>query len=338
MSKREPGLDLLRCIALLCVVIFHSFLYNGYYYQPQTGLSLVLAGSLRWLSTTCIGLFLMLTGYLQSCKTDLRACWRRMVPVLAGYFLASAISIPVRHFVFGDVRTLAQWIQGFAEFGGVYYGWYVEMYVGMVLLMPFLNRVMAHLDGKSHLSLAAVLLVLTALPGATPIPILPDHWRFLYPVTYYVLGAAVRRFQPKCPPWLGLLGAAAVALAMGIATVLSTDGVLSTALTWEFADIWVAMMALCLFIGLYRVDPGKILRHICAFAAGGCYGGYLLSHLLDHWVYTLLPQWQSPFDWVRSLFLLTIPVYLISILSGRLLQAAVNLLLFLGKKVAPCKP
>lgn len=197
MTKREPGLDLVRCVALLCVVVFHSFLYNGYYYQSQTGLAMALAGSVRWLSTACIGLFLMLSGYLQSTKTDVKACWRGVLPVLIGYVLAAAISIPVRHFCFGEIYTAQQWLLKFVEFGGVYYGWYVEMYVGLALLMPFLNRAMSRFNDHTLLMFAGVLLVLTALPGATPLSIAPDHWRSIYPLTYYVLGALVRRHSEK---------------------------------------------------------------------------------------------------------------------------------------------
>lgn len=122
---------------------------------------------------------------------------------------------------------------------------------------------------------------------------------------------------------------------MGTATVLSTDGNLSTALTWEFPDLWVVLMVLCLFLSLYRVRIPPLVGKILAFCSAGCYGGYLLSHLLDCRVYTLLPQWQEPSDWIRSLLLLTFPVYLTSILLGRLLQAAVDIFLALGKKVLP---
>lgn len=197
MTRREPGLDLVRCVALLCVVVFHSFLYNGYYYQPQTGLDMALAGSVRWLSTACIGLFLMLSGYLQSAKTDIRVCWRGLLPVLLGYALAAAVSLPVRYFCFGEALPPEQWLQRFFEFGGVYYGWYVEMYVGLALLMPFVNRAMAGFDDKTLTGFAAALLVLTALPGATPLQLAPDHWRSIYPLTYYALGALVRRYSGK---------------------------------------------------------------------------------------------------------------------------------------------
>lgn len=43
MEKRESGLDLLRVIALLFVVTFHSLLNNGYYFEAQTGIAMLLA-------------------------------------------------------------------------------------------------------------------------------------------------------------------------------------------------------------------------------------------------------------------------------------------------------
>lgn len=201
LMKREPGLDLLRCVALLCVITFHGFLYNGYYREPQAGGAMLLAGSVRWLSVSCVGLFLMLAGYLKSGRTELRACYRGLPSVLLGYLLAAAVSIPVRHFFLGDPQPLFIWVRRLLGFRGVYYGWYVEMYVGLMLLSPFVNRgLMAQPSRGGLLALGAVLLAVTALPGATPLELAPAYWRSMYPLTYYVLGALVRRFQPEIPP------------------------------------------------------------------------------------------------------------------------------------------
>ncbi|MBQ8587341.1 MAG: acyltransferase family protein [Oscillospiraceae bacterium] len=321
MPKREPGLDLLRCIAFLFVVTFHSFLNNGYYSEPQTGVAMWLAGSFRWLSVSCIGLFLMLTGYLKSGKTDVSACYRGLVPVLLGYFLAAVISIPVRHFLFGDIQTLGTWLARLFGFTAVYYGWYVEMYIGLVLLSPFVNLLLRHLQSaKGLLGLGIVMLILTALPGATPWVVLPDYWRSIYPLTYYILGAIVRRLQPKLNFWLAIAGAVMMAAVLGAATVLSTDGKLSEALTWEFPDLWVVFLVVFLFVALYRVRIPAALRPVLAFCASGCYGGYLLSHLFDAWCYKLVPAWHTPAHYALVFFCITVPIFMVSLLPGALLE------------------
>lgn len=337
MEKRLPGLDLLRCVALLFVVVFHSFLYNGYYGEAQTGPAVALAGGVRWLSVSCIGIFLMLTGYLKS-QCPWERCLRGLVPVLLGYVLASAVSIPIRHFFLGDAQSVSVWLTRLWRFRGVYYGWYVELYVRLTLLMPFLNLLLAGLrTARGLLALAGAALLLTALPGATPFPIVPDIWWNAYPVTYYILGGVVRRLQPRLRPWVGWTAAAALALLLGVATALSTDGALKDALTWEFQDIWIVLMVLCLFVGLYQVRPGRRMARLLAFAAGGCYGGYLLSHLLDAWCYRLLPQWRTPARYPLLFLCVTVPIYILSILSGKLLEKAVSGLLSFGRERSVCR-
>ena len=84
MKKREPGLDILRCMALFFVNGVHMVLYNGFYQAPQTGAAMWLADSLRWLFYCCIGIFLMLTGYLKSTKPEGKGFYSGLVPVLLG--------------------------------------------------------------------------------------------------------------------------------------------------------------------------------------------------------------------------------------------------------------
>lgn len=321
MQNRLPGLDLLRCIALLFVILFHSFLNNGYYSQAQTGFRMWLAGSVRWLSVSCIGLFLMLTGYLKSSKTGVSECLRGLIPVMFGYLIAAIVSIPVRHFFLGDRRSLGNWIWSIFDFTAVYYGWYVEMYTGLVLLMPYINRLLAQFrETKTLLGLLCTMLLLTALPGATALTIVPDHWRMLYPVTYYLLGAAVRRYQPHVPWWICLLTAASVAAMLGGATVLSTDGNLNSAAVWEFADIWIVLMVVCIFTGLYRIRIRPVAGCVLRWAASGCYGGYLLSHLLDAWCYRLAEGWREPAQYAKLFLCVTLPIYAVSLLGGAVLN------------------
>lgn len=337
MEKRESGLDLLRVVALLFVVTFHSYLNNGYYYEAQKGTYMLLAGSFRWLSTCCVGLFLMLTGYLKSDRTGIKDCYRALAPVLLGYLIAAAISIPVRHFAFGDQQSLGVWVKRLFGFSAVYYGWYVEMYIGLTLLSPFLNLLLRQLrEKKQLLGFAAVLLLLSALPGVTPLPVAPDFWRSMSSLTYYVLGAVIRRLQPKVRPWLALLTAILLAVGLGAATLLSTDGKLSEAFAQEFADLWITAITVCAFLSLYRLRLPSGWQKVFHLAAGGCYGGYLLSHLLDAWCYRCFPQWQTPAQYPKLFFAVTVPIFLTSLLAGKALQWGVSALLHIGRRDAGC--
>lgn len=334
MSKREPGLDLLRCFATLLVVTVHSFLSNGYSISPQIGVSMWLAGSAQLLSRCCVGIYLMLTGYLQSQKTDWRSCYRRLPSVLLGYLLVAFISIPIRHFIHGDAQSLSTWVQRIFGFSGAYYGWYVEMYVGLTLLTPFLNVALKQLSNKALYGFAAVLLFLTSLPGLTPWVVIPDFWQFLYPLSYYVLGAIFRRVQPKVKPLYGILCALGITLLMGAVTVLSTDGLFKDAITWGFSDLGIVLATVGLFIGMYRIKLPALLSRFFAFAATGCYGAYMLSHLLDAECYGWVMPWRQEGRFLLIFLCITVPIYLVSMGMGIGLDRITGWLLCLGRKAA----
>lgn len=81
-KERVYGLDLIRCLAFLFVVTFHSFLNNGHSYVEQIGATVWIADTFRFLSISCIGLYLMLSGYLKCENTDIKSCYRGIVSVL----------------------------------------------------------------------------------------------------------------------------------------------------------------------------------------------------------------------------------------------------------------
>lgn len=338
VKQRQSGLDLIRCLAFLFVVVFHSFLNNGHSYVQQIGTTVWLADSFRFLSISCIGLYLMLSGYLKCENTNIKSCYKSLVSVLVGYLLACAICIPVRHYAFDEIRTFGEWVKKIFDFTAVKYGWYVEMFIGLSLLVPFINMALKYIgnDKKQLYTLAAVLLFMTALPGATKWNIAPDYWRIAYPVTYYVLGAVVYKLQPKVNVWLGLCSALAAAGLLGAYTILTTDGTYKEFLPQrEFQDLWIVFIVVPIFVSLYRVNIPEKLSGVLAVAASGCYCGYLLSSLFDSWLYKLVPQWKNPDDYYLIFLCVTIPIYIVSMLSGVLLQKITELIVRKKKKNLP---
>ncbi len=329
VKTRQSGVDLIRCLAFLFVVVFHSFLRIGHSYVPQIGATIWLYDSIRFLSISCIGLYLMISGYLKCENTNIKSCYRGLLPVLVGYLLACAVCIPVRHFVFDEVHSFAEWIKKIFSFTAVEYAWYVEMFIGLSLLVPFINMALKYIgDNKKQLYiLVAVLLFMTALPGATKWNIAPDYWRITYPVTYYVLGTVVYKLQPKINTWLGLFEALAAAGLLGAHTVLTTDGSYKEFVPQrEFQDLWIVFIVFFLFIALYHVNIPEKLGRVLAVMSSGCYCGYLLSSLFDARLYKLVPQWKNPDDYFLIYLCVTIPIYIASMLLGIVLQKVTNII------------
>ena len=53
--------------------------------------------------------------------------------------------------------------------------------------------------------------------------IIPNYWSSMYPVTYYVIGAAIRRIKPRVKIWEGLGLALLICMGLGAVSIISTD-------------------------------------------------------------------------------------------------------------------
>lgn len=316
MKQRQAGLDIVRCLGLLFVVGVHSFLKNGFYNQPQTGGAIWLADSARWLFYCCNGIFMMLTGYLKSTKPLEKGYFQGLKTVLIGYFLTCVVSFPVRHFLLGEKLSFAGWMEKLVTFSN--YAWYVEMYIGLILISPGINMVLERMDTpKKQQGMLAVMLLLTAFPSVTAANVLPDYWTALYPITYYMIGGMIRRLQPKMPFGVGMALISAVAMMMGGMSLISTDSGFSDGFSQGYGGFWVTGLTTLVFLTFYRVQPGKTMQKIAAWAADGCFEGYILSRLLDVWVYELVKPWHTPEKYPLIFLCVTIPVFLFAVVAGK---------------------
>lgn len=308
--KRQSGIDLIRCLGLLFVVGVHSFLKNGYYYEAQEGALMFAANSFKWLFYGCNGIFLMLTGYLKTVKPWGRGYYKSLVSVLLSYLFVSLISFPIRHFLLGEKLTLWQWAEKFITFGN--YSWYVEMYIGLFLISPILNLAMNATSKKGCVALTLSCAALTCLYNLTPANILPDWWSSFYPVTYYMIGACIRRLQPKPSRLLCILGAFGISMLLSVFSLM-TAGEFSQG----YGGGYITATVTLLFLALYRVPVKKPMAKTLAFLSGGVFEGYILSRLLDVWVYDLAKPWHSPEYYPLIFVTITLPIFFLSLLAGK---------------------
>ena len=326
--KREAGPDLIRVTGVFFVVSLHQFLYNGFYSQLQTGFQMWTADVFRWLFFCCNGIFMMLTGYLKSQKPFDKRYYRGLIPVLVSYVLCCVIIFPLQHLLLTEKLPFSEWIDKLVGFGN--YAWYVEMYIGLILFSPLINLGLGAIREEKQLKLiAAVLFCMTALPGITPLNLVPDYWTSLYPVTYYVLGAVIRRLRPKVKPWQGIGAALAMCMVLAGISILTAPKGFSSGYTQGYGGFWTTLITLTVFLGLYRVNPGPKVSRVLAWAAGGCYEGFMLSLIPDLWAYGLVKQWHTPGKWPLVYLCITIPIFLVSLLAGKAIHSLTQKILSL---------
>lgn len=291
---RVFGLDLVRAAAGILTLSVHFFLNSGFYNTPASGESMLLACMVRMLCMTCVPLFLLLTGYTCVGREWSKGYYRKLVPVLLSYVLAGAACVAFRYFWLGERWGLGTVAQMFSSCQAAPYGWYIEMYIGLFLLSPFLNAAWHSLGDGGKKALVLTLLGLTAVPTLANQrwELLPDWWVGMYPLTYYALGAWLRERPVKMKGWKLLLCWLAVAAVFGVKGYLRAAGgnyILTADDDWgSFA---LTLESVCLFSCLRKAEGTGLpapVRWCVARVAKLALPMYLTSYIADQLIYPVL--------------------------------------------------
>ena len=151
---------------------------------------------------TGVPLFYMLTGYLNANK---KVCWKYykgMFRILFSYLFFSIITILFRNYYLGESLGTFQWIMKIFDYTAIPYAWFIEMWIGLALLTPFLNYLYRAIETKKEKLIGILTLsFLTALPyllNRYGMHLAPGYWYdAAFPLLFFFLGAYIREYQPK---------------------------------------------------------------------------------------------------------------------------------------------
>lgn len=208
-QHRICGLDLVRVVAIFFVIAGHFFSINTPYDTSLVdSFSMVVQGALKSVFGTAVPLFMMLTGYLNIHKVPTKKYYKGMIRVLLAYLFFSIVTIVFRSFYLEEERSLMQWILDILNFTTIPYAWYIEMWIGLALLTPFLNYLWRAIPTMRYKMLfLATLIVLSALPNTFNTYgyyMFPGYFSVsLYPLMYYFIGVFIREYQPTIRVDLG---------------------------------------------------------------------------------------------------------------------------------------
>lgn len=352
IEKRETRLDVIRITACFLVCSVHFFLNSYYYYYPLDNTALLFYTVIRSGCMICVPLFLVLTGYLMNKKKlSLKYYWG-LEKTLLTYVLAGGLCMLFKKFVIKQEAPFSQLL----NFTSSPYGWYVEMYIGLFLLIPFLNLIWNGLTGKRQRQVLVVtLIVLTALPSVVNIfhfenpmwwvrpslsteymKIVPSWWVGIYPLTYYFLGAYMKEYPirvPKLPLFTIIL---VFTTLYGLFCFFRSDSgifVWGEWQNWEALPILVLTFLVFTFLDSFNMNKlPKPIRKFLALISDLCFGTYLLSWIADYVLYPILNE-KQPYINLRIKYFFLLPI--IVFFSATLLSAAVYLTEKLIHKALP---
>jgi len=286
----------------------------------------------------CVPLFLMLSGYLIRNKEPVKAYYLKIVRILYVYFAASAVCAVYRMVFLRDGMTIVDAVLGVLSFETVPYSWYIEMYIGLFLLIPFLNTMYDGLKSrKNRQALILTLLFLSAAPSVMNIyrldgwdwwlmpsknseylQILPAWWTSLTPLLCFFLGRYFRDYPISLS--CGKLAALylAVMCCSGAFSFYRSYGSVYIWGDWQsacsFFHIVQTCLVFCFFLKLSYEKLPPFIAKVFAVISDLSLGAYLTSYVFDGSFYAKLNNYVSTMQGKMAWF----PIMVLSVLAGSL--------------------
>lgn len=346
MRQRDLRLDMIRIFALFSVISVHFFLNNGFYEQPVIGTRMLIMCIMRCFFMICVPLFMMLTGYLMSNKTLSKKYYFGITKTIVIYILASISCLIFKQVYFKEKYTLFQMLLMICDFSAANYSWYIEMYIGLFMLIPFLNILMSRLDKSGKKKLILTLILMTSLPNMFNIwkntmdaydfqKIIPSYWTILYPITYYYIGSFIKKSEMKINTITGIFSVITISSFLGLFCYFRS---LNNVFIWgpwcDFNSPFVLLLTaiiFLLFLNMKVQDKMTVsYKKMIKVISDSVLGAYLVSYIFDSIFYPILIQ-RTPImtDRLNYYFIIVPTVLVCSIILSFLL----NLIYFFIKKI-----
>jgi len=297
-KERKVGLDVLKSFAILFVVSVHFFLNTQFYETPILGGGMYLQVCLQAIFMSCIPLFLLISGYVGT-KVDISwSYFKKILNIIAIYFLYSLLAVIYKKFHMQEVESLKQWVIDILTFKANSYSWYVNMYIGLFLISPFLNILFNNLKNKRERQvLVAVLLFISAVPDFLngrfiSVMQFPTYWVDFYPVGFYFLGSYIREYKPKLKKGYNIILFLLVLAFETFFEVYAAKGSLYVAYMGTFGSLIRLILAVLIFMFFYEIQvKNRFIKGFVTLVSLLSLDIYLASYVTDKVVYGLVNKY-----------------------------------------------
>lgn len=342
-NNRLPHIDLLKCLAISFVLIFHCTLYNPYVYTFMTKVALMRFFS-RSILSSCVPLFFFVNGYLLLSrptslkKHTLKTLRLMMVTVFWILFLLLVLQP-----YYGEYFTWTTLLENCWQLKGGWNNqlWYMEALIGLYLLFPLIKSTFDH-NRPGFYWFTAVMALLLLGSDSTDLGVTlynlfvkkefslyyndfplfsmfnPFGFYISLSLTYFCLGGtawALEEHLRKIPVlWRNLAACVGLILCCGALAIMGWRFSLYLGYTWDlvwngYDTVFTFGTVLCLYLLCLNAKKDIALLRLISANTLGIY----LIHDLFH-------KWLSPY---------TAPIPAMQTLTGTILHSAIVLALSL---------
>lgn len=297
-GKREVGGDIARTIAVILVPLVHFFGLT-YYYSTEFTKEMILPTAIRWLGICAVPLFLIISGYFKVNSKICKKHYFAIIPLLFTHVFISCIRIWVDYKFHGVNVDNAYIAEKLLYFN---YGWYIRLYIGMLLLMPFFNAAYKSLKSKSQKEIFILTLIGLNALGPLTFDVVPSSWLLLYVFGYYIIGCYLSDYKVKINPLIGIASIIVLLGFVSYSTYLHCSGEI---FDWNFIGykansgyssmitvfVSVIIMVLCLNID-FECRPVSFIFKVISLVSLEM---YLFSQMFDGFIYKDIIENNVPF-------------------------------------------
>ncbi len=258
-QTRHSALDFIRSCAIFFVIAIHFF---GLHTELKTaefkGVSLFIQSMAYFFFQICIPLFILLTGYLNINKSISKKYYKNGLKVIISYIIFSILSILFRKYYLHEEYSLMKWLLKILDFSAIPYAWYIEMWIGLFLLTPFLNILYNGIPTqRNKMLLIGILFAMTALPDLLNrygLHLLPGFWKQCYPLTFYFIGAYIQEYKPQINKWIGVAIILAVCIITPLFNLLLIHNHALIQVLGSGNGVFGTLIAIVFFLICYQMD------------------------------------------------------------------------------------
>lgn len=358
LQSRNASMDIIRIVAAFTVLSVHFFLHNGFYSQIVEGVPMYIMVLMRTLFSVCVPLFMILTGYLMSHKTLSRKYYSGISKTLIVFVLATLACMIFKTVHDNEPFSLKSFILGTLDFTGANYSWYIEMYIGLFLLVPFLNLAYNKLKNKRQKQVLVLTLVfLTIIPtlfnifnfdnpawwsdpksSDTFAKLVPSWWMGFYPIAYYFTGCYIREYGIRLKTRSMLVLFLLAILIFGTFNFYRSYGTTFKSgiyVYWYGFEPYI--LSVLLFVLLSRIKTDNMnekVKFVLWKVSDLALGIYLISYIFDMLVYPVLNEKITTMTDRLPFYFVTVPiVFICSMLASAVLNIAAKYIQIFFKKL-----
>lgn len=299
--KRIDGINIIKVIAIIFVPFLHY--YNNFNFSDlnMVGMSSIIKIGIRWLCFSCIGLFIMSSGFLLSNKKVSKKYYLKSIKFFVLYFIFLLITQLYNNGF--TTNFFIELMKRFFTFPA--YFWYVAFYLVLYYLIPYLNIISEKLTKKEYNIFLITLVLLINVPefynsfpsyyGNEKIFYFMNPFNTLYPFVYYYIGAYIKKFNPDFSKRKSCFILILTILIISCIDYTYSKGSQAMFYGGGYGSIISIIISTCIFNIFYNINiKNKFISRTINFAASITFETYLALALSDRFTDIVISKIANP--------------------------------------------